>query len=332
MALILAGDIGGTSTRLACFRAEGGRLHRLAMKNYPSREHSGLVEVVRLFMEEQRVPVACAAFGVAGPVRDGRVVTPNLAWIVERGELVRALGFESAWLLNDIEASAYGIPVLDADAFASVQTGAPDPRGNIAVIAAGTGLGEGGAVWDGRVRQPFAGEGGHASFAPRDALETELLLHLRERLGHVSSERVVSGPGLCRVYEFLKATSRGKEQSWVREAMKSEDPAALISRTALEGRCELCSRALDLFVSLYAAEAGNLALKLLATGGVYLGGGIAPKILSRLQKPEFLRSFSGKGRMRELLETIPVSVILDDETALLGAARCAALRAGLLDS
>lgn len=331
MTLILAGDIGGTSTRLACFRPVGDGLQRDVMKRYPSRDYPGLVEIVRLFVKEHRVPITHAAFGVAGPVRDERVVTPNLAWIVERTELVRALGFDSVWLLNDLEANAYGIPVLGPEDFTVINAGLRDSQGNLAVVSAGTGLGEAGAVWNGSTHEPFAGEGGHASFAPRNELEAELLLYLHRRIGHVSWERVVSGPGLCSIYEFLRDSGRGAEQPSLREEMRGGDPAAVISEAALAERCDLCARALDLFVSLYAAEAGNFALKILATGGVFLGGGIAPKIVRKLGTPEFMRSFSDKGRMRELLETIPVSVILNNETALLGAARFAALRADLPD-
>ena len=331
MALILAGDIGGTSTRLACFKAVDGRLRRGVSKKYPSRNYGGLVEIVRLFVKEHQVPIACAAFGIAGPVRNARVVTPNLAWIVERSELVRALGLDSLWLLNDLEANAYGLPMLGSEDFASINAGVVDPQGNVAVISAGTGLGEAGALWDGHRHRPFAGEGGHADFSPRSELEAELLQYLRKRVGHVSWERVVSGPGLCGIYEFLRDTARGVEQPWVRERMRDRVSAAVISDAALEGRCELCTRALGLFVSLYAAEAGNFALKILATAGVYLGGGIAPKILGKLRTPEFMESFSDKGRMRDLLETIPVKVILNEETALLGAARFAALGAGLPD-
>jgi glucokinase len=213
----------------------------------------------------------------------------------------------------------------------SVNTGVADPRGNIAVISAGTGLGEAGAFWDGARLHPFASEGGHADFAPRDTLEAELLLYLRERDSHVSWERVVSGPGLCSIYEFLRDSGRGVEQDAIREQMQRGDPPAVISEAALAGRCGLCTRALELFVSLYAAEAGNLALKFLATGGVYLGGGIAPRIVEKLAAPEFMRSFARKDRMQELLQAIPVRVVLNEAAALLGAARYAVLCAGLPD-
>lgn len=329
--VILAGDIGGTSTRLACFELDAGGLRSGKVEKYASRDYAGLEEIVRLFTGAHRVPISHAAFGIPGPVRAGEAATPNLPWVVTQTGVARELGIDAAWLLNDLEANAYGISLLEPRDFAPINAGVVDPRGNVAVISAGTGLGEAGAVWDGARLLPFACEGGHADFAPRDELEAELLLHLRKRIGHVSWERVVSGPGLCSIYEFLRDTGRGVEQPWVRERMRGGDAAAAISEAALAGRCGLSARSLDLFVSIYAAEAGNFALKLLATGGVYLGGGIAPKIVEKLTAPEFMRSFSAKGRMRELLETVPVKVIMNDETALLGAARFGVLRAGLPD-
>lgn len=329
--MILAGDIGGTSTRLACFELIDGRLRPAIMQKFPSRDYRGLAEIVSAFAAQHRIRIAHAAFGIAGPVRAGRVVTTNLPWIVEQATLAHALGVDAVWLLNDLEANTYGIAMLGAEDFALLNAGAADAQGNIAVIAAGTGLGEAGAVWDGQRLLPFACEGSHADFAPRDELEAELLLHLRQRYEHVSWERVVSGPGLCHLYEFLRDTGRGVEQPWVCERMRNGDPAAVIAEAALAGRCELCVHALDRFVALYAAEAGNLALKVMATGGVYLGGGIAPKIIDKLMAPVFVRSFCAKGRMRGLLEAMPVRVVLNDETALLGAARYAALRAGRPD-
>ncbi|HSQ81947.1 MAG TPA: glucokinase [Casimicrobiaceae bacterium] len=329
--MILAGDIGGTTTRLAWFEASGGPLRRTFVGDYPSRDYAGLEAIVREFVDTHRHALDHAAFGIAGPVRAGRVVTTNLPWTVEVDGLAAALRVGAVSLLNDVEANAYGIAVLHPGDFAVLNAGDANPCGNMAVIAAGTGLGEAGAVWDGQRLLPFACEGGHADFAPRDPVEMELLEHLRQRFGHVSWERVVSGPGLCNIYGFLRDSGRGTEQSWVRERMQEGDAAAAIARAASAGQCELCSQALDRLVSLYAAEAGNLALKLMATGGVHLGGGIAPKILDALRGPAFMRSFAAKGRMRDLLEAMPVRVILNDDAALLGAARYAALKAGLAD-
>ncbi len=328
--MILAGDVGGTSTRLGLFEAAGGRLRPVVEQTYHSRTYTGLEVIVRAFLAAGGPRPTHACFGIAGPVRQGVVRTPNLPWVVEAARLAADLGLAEVTLLNDLEANAYGVWELEPADFAVLNAGAPGATGNAAIIAAGTGLGEAGFYWDGRQHHPFACEGGHADFAPRTDLEADLFLHLWKKHGHVSCERVLSGPGLFALYEFLRDTGRGREEPRVRERMRHEDPSAVVSQEALAGSCALCVQALNLFVSVYGAEAGNLALKLLATGGVYVGGGIAPKILHKLQEPPFREAFVAKGRMRPLLEAIPVRVILNDKTALLGAARCAALRAGLL--
>jgi glucokinase len=323
--LVLAGDIGGTTTRLAFFRAAGDRLETVASEHYASREHGSLAAIVQAFVAEHGLAPERACFGIAGPVCAGRVLTPNLPWLVDAGELADLLGLARVALINDLEANAYGIPLLGEEDFAVLNPGRSDPSAPIAVISAGTGLGESLAVWDGSAHRPLPTEGGHADFAPRNELETELLLYLRAEFGRVSYERVLSGPGLHNIYRFLRDHRHLPENPAVASAMSQGDAAACISRAALAGSCPLCSQALDLFVSLYGAEAGNLALRCLATGGVYVGGGIAPKILDRLKGPAFLLAFSAKGRLSPLLETIPVRVILNDRTALLGAGRCALL-------
>jgi glucokinase len=329
--MILAGDVGGTTTRLGWFAVDGGRPVPRVVEKYPSRAHAGLVEIVRQFVRDHPLPVEGAAFGIAGPVRAGRVETPNLPWVVLGADVARALGVATVDLLNDLEANTHGIAVLAPEDVHALNPGTAGAAGNLAVIAAGTGLGEAGAYWDGRRHHPFACEGGHGDFGPRDALEDELLAHLRARYGaHVSWERVVSGPGLVNVYEFLRDTGRGTEEPWLRTRLSLEDPAAVIAHAAQRGASPLCGAALARFVSLYGAEAGNLALKLMATGGVYLGGGIAPRILAGLEGGGFVAAFANKGRMRPLLEAIPVRVILNDQAALLGAARYAAIAAGLL--
>jgi glucokinase len=323
--VILAGDIGGTNARLACFKRDGTRLLSLQEQDYPSREHSGLDEVVKKFLADYSVTtIDQACFGVAGPVKDGRVVASNLPWVVDAAEVAEVLGIDEVALINDLEANTYGIFALEPADFSALNDGGSDAVGNIAVIAAGTGLGEAGTYWDGRRHHPVASEGGHADFAPRDALETELFSNLLARFKHVSYERVLSGSGLVHIYEFLRDTGRGEEPEWLRAKIQGPDPAAAISNAALEGRSDLCERALSILVSIYGAEAGNLALKFKATGGVFVGGGIAPKILEKLRLPNFIEAFKAKGRMRPLLETIPVRVILNDKAALLGAARRAA--------
>lgn len=328
--MILAGDIGGTNTRLAAFALAAGRLVQRAEHVYPSPRYASLDDVVADFVTTTGVRPEVACFGLAGPVRGGRCVTTNLPWVVETDRLRTTLAITGVWLINDLEANAYGIAELGASDLVTLQAGEPGATGNAAIIAAGTGLGEAGLFWDGSRHLPFATEGGHADFAPADELEDELLRSLRQEFGRVSWERVVSGPGLAAIYRFLRDRTTGPELAWLAAEMASSDPAAVISHAALEERSALAVAALDLFVSLYGAEAGNLALKVMSTGGMYLGGGIAPKILPRLGAGGFLRAFTAKGRMRALLEAMPVHVITNDRTALLGAAHCAALRSGAL--
>jgi glucokinase len=320
--MILAGDIGGTNTRLALASPDtAGRLRLADEKVYPSREHTGLGEIVDLFRRDHPAPLEAASFGIAGPVRDGRSATTNLPWVVETRDLAARLGLASAGLINDLEASAWGLAALAPEDLLVLQAGTPGARGNSAIIAAGTGLGEAGLYWDGRRHHPFATEGGHADFAPRDETQDGLLHWLRERHGTVSWERVVSGPGLVAIYTYLRDVKRMKENHDVAEEMRTGDAGAAISRAAIARRSDLAVAAVDLFVDAYGAEAGNLALKTMATGGLYLGGGIAPRIAPLLATGRFVQAFTDKGRMRPLLESMPVRIVLNDRTALLGAAR-----------
>jgi glucokinase len=323
--MILAGDIGGTNARLALFDRDDERFTPAVVKVFPSRDHGSLAEIVGEFVDEHKQVVAQACFGVAGPVIDGRVETPNLPWVADSGTLAGVLGLESVLLINDLEANAYGVSLLGQDDFYVLNEGTSGSEGNAAIISAGTGLGEAGLVWDGKHHRPFPTEGGHTDFSPRSELEMELLSYLMDRYERVSWERVVSGPGLFNIYTFLRDSGRGQESVWLSEKMDLEDPPAVISQAALEGSCELCVKALEMFISAYGAEAGNLALKFLASGGVYLGGGIAPKIIPKIERSLFMESFMAKGRLRSLLETVPVRVILNEHTALLGAARRASL-------
>jgi glucokinase len=325
--MILAGDIGGTNTRLAFFDASSGRLQLITVNVFPSRQHSGLDEIVAEFVATNKnLHPEAACFGIAGPVRNGRVSASNLPWIVESKRLADGLKLKEATLINDLEANAWGIPALAGNDVVALNKIEGNPVGNQAIIAAGTGLGEAGMYWDGKQHHIFASEGGHTDFAPRNDLEIDLLRYLEGHFGHVSYERIVSGPGLVNVYHFLRDTGRGQEPAWLTEEMAHADPGAAISKAAQEGGCPLSEQAVDLFVSIYGAEAGNLALKVMSLGGVYLGGGIAPKLLTKLSGPLFMEAFVGKGRMQSLLESIPVRVITNDKTALLGAARCAATR------
>lgn len=328
--MILAGDIGATNTRLAWFDVIDGALVRGAVRTYPSQSRTGLDEIAGEFMRETPGSPQHACFGIAGPVRDGRAEGTNLPWAVDARQLAAALALDEVILLNDLEANAWGLATLPETDFVVLQPGRPAPTGNAAVISAGTGLGEAGLVWDGQRHRPVASEGGHADWAPQDELGVALWRFLAAEVGHVSVERVLSGPGLHNIYRFLRDAQGVAEPGWLAAALRREAAAPLISRVALEGRAEICARALALFVAIYGAEAGNLGLRMLATGGVYLGGGIAPRILPALEGRTFLDAFARKGRMRSLLEDVPVRVVLNDQAALRGAARLAALRGGLL--
>jgi glucokinase len=255
-------------------------------------------------------------------------VATNLPWVVEADPLADELRLphERVLLINDLEANAYGIPALETRDVETLREGPAGARGNAALISAGTGLGEAGLFWDGRAHFPFASEGGHTTFAATSPLHLELHQWLLKKHEHVSWERVVSGPGLISLYEFLRETGRGEEPAWLAEEMRQGDPAPVISRNALAGKSALCEKALDLFVELYGAEAGNAALKFMATGGVYIGGGIAPRILPKLRGPAFREAFLAKGRMRPLLESMPLRIILNERAALLGAARRAMMK------
>jgi glucokinase len=324
--MILAGDIGGTHARLAFFQAKNGHLKLVSETSFASREYSGLEAIVSTFLDKERLGVDAACFGIAGPVRNGRAEVSNLPWVVESSRLARETKVGSTFLINDLEASAWGIGILGVDDLLTLNDGAHAGQGNQAVIAAGTGLGQAGMFWDGRQHHVFACEGGHTDFGPRTELETELLKYLRAKFGRVSYERLLSGPGLVNIYQFLRDTGRGEEPGWLKEKLAVGDPAATISSAALSGRSELCEQALDIFVSIYGAEAGNLGLKFLATGGVFVSGGIAPKILPKLKDGKFQQAFLEKGRMRPLLEAMPVRVIVNENTGLFGAARCAVVK------
>ena len=324
--MILAGDIGGTNARLAYFQPQNGRFQLVSERVFPSREHRGLGEIVTRFLDESGTRPEAACFGIAGPVRNGRVETSNLPWIIEQSVLANQIHLAATLLINDLEASAWGIGALGTEDLVTLNPGAGSVSGNQAVVAPGTGLGEAGLFWDGNRHLVFACEGGHTDFAPQGDLQIELLRYLTNRFGHVSYERILSGPGLVNVYEFLCANGCGKESSELTEAMKSGDPAAAISRAALTGNDPVATKALDVWISVYGAEASNLALKIMSTGGLFLAGGISPKILPRLKGSLFMDAFLDKGRMRPLVQAMPVHVVTNEKAGLLGAARCAAVR------
>jgi len=321
--MILAGDIGGTNTRLGLFEPEGRKPKVLNVETFASPEFGSLAEILKRFSPGDIGKVTAACFGLPGPVIEGEVVTPNLPWKVTIAELKEVLGDVPVELINDLEANAHGVSTLGPEDLVVLNEGSPSASGNAALISAGTGLGEAGLHWDGDFWQPFASEGGHVDFAPQNDLEAAMLSWMFRQHAHVSYERFLSGPGLHNIYRFLIEYGCGQEPEWLHDAIANGNPAAEISRAAMEKGVEICQTALDRFVSIYGAEAGNLALKMLATGGIFIGGGIAPKILNELKKPGFLEAFLTKGRMRPLLEGIPVKVIVNDLTALRGAARVA---------
>lgn len=322
--LLLAADIGGTKAGVALFRSRNGGLVPVREATLRSAEYPSAAALVGAFLGNDAGAVGAACLGIAGPVRGGRAMTPNLPWIVAAGEIAATLGLPAVTLVNDLVATALGAAELPPEGLETLQEGTPDPAGNAALIAAGTGLGEALLIRCGGEWMPAASEGGHASFAPTSEIEIDLLRFLAAEWEAVSAERVVSGPGLRNVYRFLTAAGGLAESPRVRARIAAEDPSAVISDEALQGTDAACVRALDLWLRAYGAEAGNLALKALATAGLYVGGGIAPKILPKLRGGGFLEAFRAKGRLSGLLAQVPVRVILDPKAALYGAARCAA--------
>jgi glucokinase len=349
--MLLAGDIGGTKTNLAVFSSEGGPRAPLAEATFTSAGHPSLETLVREFLSQVDLKVEQAVFGVAGPVAAGRAAITNLPWVMEEEQLQEALNLSSVRLLNDLAAIAHAVPFLEPADLHTLNVGQPVPGGAMAVIAPGTGLGEAFLTWDGARYRPHASEGGHADFAPANPFEVELLRYLQSQFDHVSYERVCSGRGLPNIYAYLKDSGYADEPAWLTEQLAAaDDPTPAIVNAALrqaqdtalrqpfdpstglrasfaqdgalsdERPCELCIATLNGFISILGAEAGNLALKVLATGGVYLGGGIPPRVLPALEDERFMAAFQRKGRMSDLLARVPVHVILNPKVALLGAA------------
>ena len=320
--MILAGEIGATRTRLAAFETEGNRLKCVVEKTYMSQNHSGLAEILPQFIRDEGIPVHSACFGVAGPVRAGRSKISNLTWIIDAKELASQLKLNSVGLLNDLEAYAYGIDALESKDFITLSPGSEDAEGNRAVISAKTGLGMAGLYWDGFRHHPFACEGGHADFAPRDQVQMELLAYLKKQFGRVSCERILSGPGIRHIYDFLRDTKKAEEPAWLREQLAAaQDQPPLISQVALEGKAAICEQTLEIFVSVFGAEAGNCALRYMSSGGIFIGGTIAAKIAPAMQARGFMQAFLDKGRMATLLKDMPVQIVTNDDCGLIGAAR-----------
>lgn len=323
--MLLAGDVGGTKTHVALFEGRGASLRLVEERRLPSRDYRSLTQLVQAAMGRHAGRLRAACFGVAGPVVNGQWCTAtNLPWVIDAKALARTLRVPCVHLLNDLEALAYSVPHLPRTQLFTVNRGKPVARGAIAVIAAGTGLGEAALVWDGAGYRAVPSEGGHTEFGPRNSIEIELLRHLQKRFGHVSYERLASGPGKVNVYEFLRDTGRGKETAALRARLSAGDYSAGISEAGLDGTSALCAKALDIFMEIFGAEAGNLALKVLAGGGVYVGGGIAPTLLKKFKDGTFMRGFLDKGRFQRFMRQLPVHVILEQKAGLLGAARFAA--------
>jgi len=321
--MLLAGDVGGTKTNLAVFSREAGPHAPLAEATFASTEYPSLEALVGEFLSQIDLDVERASIGVAGPVLEGRAKITNLPWVMDEAQLQTALSLPSVHLLNDLAAIAHAIPWLEPAHLHTLNEGRPVSGGAIAVIAPGTGLGEAFLTWDGAKYQNHPSEGGHASFAPTSSLQVELLRYLQDRFGHVSVERVCSGRGIPNIYAYLKDSGYAGEPDWLAEQLAmADDPTPVIAKAAFDGErtCALCVAVMNTFVSILGAEAGNLALTVMATGGVYLGGGIPPRILPALEHPRFLEAFRRKGRFADLLSRIPVRVILNPKAALLGVA------------
>jgi glucokinase len=323
--VILAGDIGGTKTHLALYERGSTPRRPLREITAASRDFPSLEAILRRFLAEGEAAVTRTVLGIAGPVVGNRVEATNLPWIMDGAAIGTAIGCPSVTLINDLEATAWGLGLLGERDLEVVQPG-DRVAGNRALIAAGTGLGEAILVRDGERWLPSASEGGHVDFGARDPVEDELSRWLRAKHGRVSYERVLSGPGLAELYRFMSETRRGAEPAGIaRRFADAGDPAAVVTETGLDGSCERARLTLEKWVEIYGAEAGNLALKALAVGGVYVGGGIAPRMLPMFRAGHFLRGFATKGRLSPVLARIPVAIILDAQTALWGAAQRALL-------
>jgi glucokinase len=317
--IVLTGDIGGTKSRLGLFRFEHQQCRLTVERTFHSEDYPSLEMILREFLRGQE-KIASGCLGIAGPVTNGIIKTTNLPWRIDIRTIQKELSIGKVEIVNDLVANAYGIFMLEKKDFETLNTGKAK-KANAALISAGTGLGEAVLFWDGKEHMPCPSEGGHVEFGPRNDLEIELLQYLFDRFGHVSYERLLSGNGLLHIYRFLRDSKRfGTEPAWLSKKMRQEDPAAVISETAQLKKNRLCVKALDLFTSIYGAAAGNLALQVMAVGGIYIGGGIAPKIIWKLKDGTFMEAFKDKGRLSEMVAQIPVKVIMNDNAALLGTA------------
>ncbi len=327
---VLAGDIGGSKTNIGIFDVKDQQVKSLFEATYVSSHYHSLEEIIEHFLtqlknNDLKIPIAAACFGVAGPVNNNYCEVTNLPWIIDAVQMQKKFSWKTVNLLNDLQANAWGIAALGEQDFISLNEGnlssGQKNLGNASIIAAGTGLGEAGLFWDGEKHIPFASEGGHTDFSPATEQECRLYQFLRKKYnGHVSWERIVSGMGLENLYQFLCYEAQSQPPVWLQQQMQNGDTAAAIANAAAAGKDKLCQQALDWFVHFYGVEAGNHALKIMSSGGVFLGGGIAPKIIKQLQSGDFMQAFCDKGRMQHLLQAMPVKVIMNDKTALYGPA------------
>ena len=322
--MYLVGDIGGTKTNIAVVESENKTFKAIFEKSFLSKDYDSLQTILKNLspLISHFLPLNYACFGVAGPIKDGLCDATNLPWLVDSRKIAEILNINSknVHLLNDLEAAACGIEVLEEKDVFVLNKGIPRKNGNMCLLSAGTGLGESIIFFDGKRYRPSASEGGHTDFAPRNKIEIDLLNYLITKYGRISYERILSGPGLLNVYNFFKDTAYQNTPSWLQDRLKKEDPSAVISEIGMSKKDECCEKALDLFVSIYGAEAGNLALTSLATAGVFIGGGIAPKILNKIKEGAFMQAFTHKGRLSVMVSQMPVKIILNDKIPLLGCA------------
>jgi glucokinase len=324
--MILAGDTGGTKTRLALYEQIAESFIRRQTETFVSPDFPNLQEIIRTFLARHHVSVQKACFGVPGPVVNGRAASTNLPWITDEKQIAQAVGITSVRLVNDLVATTSSLPFLRADDLLTLHPGAPmGEETRFGVVAPGTGMGEGYLYRTAEQLLALPSEGGHTDFAPNSAREIELLKYLQKKFGRVSYERILCGPGLVNIYNFLKDTGAAPEPLELAQRMREENPAAIISATGQNGEFEICAKTLDIFVSVLGAKAGNVALTMVTTGGVYLGGGIPPKIIQKLADGAVVKAFHHKGRLSEFMKTIPLYVIRDDHAALLGSAYLASL-------
>lgn len=321
---VLSGDVGGTKTNLAICSVAAEGLKEIASASYASRDFGALVHIIQDFLQQQNILPAKITLGVAGPVIHGKADLTNLGWILDCEELKASLGIDNVFLLNDLEATAYGLADLEDSELELIHKGDDTIGGNMAILAPGTGLGEAGLYYDGKTYNPFPTEGGHCDFSPRTDFDVQLLKYLQNKYGIVSWEKVVSGPAIPDIYHFILSKKALPVPGWIKELFEEEDDSAVISRLAIEGEDAVCMETMDHFIRFLARECSNLVLKMKSTGGLFLGGGIPPKILPLIRKQYFMDHYLDGDRMEDLLVQVPIRVILESETAMMGAAYFAA--------